>query len=815
MNTYQTTLIIVAVWAHFGKNSLGIEDGKNRFRHTPCKLLFSEIRVRGDGTDFIEIGKYCPSPGRKNGFLGLDGYYLLVLAGTNELRVIEEVNLDGKTMQKISADAVEIQAREDEIGSTTAVPNPSSSATLPSFLQPPAGRSLSDSLQADRSLRTSLVPAERLPRSLTPIRTVKRSPKEILKFNHMYAFVEFLQLTFHSDESVVFCLLHYKQSGSKSKNIKHFSKGDSLNEEKLRKINTKIKDILLIGGTPSKALLSSLTKIHVSLANPSPISTFALAENIPHSINKCDTTSSMFDTTMFQYSTPTPGNINACKANIETFKYPYSFAGQSITTHGQKIVVNALWALKNLKWDKIVSKQNPVQTVAILVNLNAKTIEKFQQNDIDGVMVTPAKKRPRIKPIVDNVDEEKRRLIYNTIASFYKLNQIPKFNQILEQFVAKVRLNEMLQAEALQLPQPTNLYHCSGNTFRQILKNLGYKYGKINTRDAVLFDPRIVSLRAKYLDIIRQNDALRTDSKLPVLYTDETWFDIHSRQSKGWVPKCARSVQEKLDFTFSKNKASRGPRIIILHIGGENGFLEGMAEVYPVTSASVKADYHENVHGENYYKWFQKLMNTLDGKGSHLIVIDNAPYHSVSTAPRLGSRKDVLLSYLIQQKAAGKNLPQLENLRRFELESLVKKLKSETPQYRVDALAREYGHKIVRLPPYNCDLNPIELVWADVKRKLREQNTDQNIQANVIRAKSVLQTYDAASWRSHIQHVKKLEETYWHGDLEFETALDNHPELEVLALEDDEIDGSDDESTLVETESTEQAGPSRKRLKFQ
>lgn len=35
-------------------------------------------------------------------------------------------------------------------------------------------------------------------------------------------------------------------------------------------------------------------------------------------------------------------------------------------------------------------------------------------------------------------------------------------------------------------------------------------------------------------------------------------------------------------------------------------------------------------------------------------------------------------------------------------------------------LAREYGCQIIFLPPYSPDLNPIEKVWANLKRYLRK-----------------------------------------------------------------------------------------------
>jgi len=33
------------------------------------------------------------------------------------------------------------------------------------------------------------------------------------------------------------------------------------------------------------------------------------------------------------------------------------------------------------------------------------------------------------------------------------------------------------------------------------------------------------------------------------------------------------------------------------------------------------------------------------------------------------------------------------------------------------------GHEVVRLPPYHCQYNPIELIWAQVKGEVAKNNT--------------------------------------------------------------------------------------------
>ena len=46
-----------------------------------------------------------------------------------------------------------------------------------------------------------------------------------------------------------------------------------------------------------------------------------------------------------------------------------------------------------------------------------------------------------------------------------------------------------------------------------------------------------------------------------------------------------------------------------------------------------------------------------------------------------------------------------------------------SPKYAVDEMAKAAGHEVVRLRPYHCELNPIELARSQVKRFIKEKNT--------------------------------------------------------------------------------------------
>lgn len=56
-----------------------------------------------------------------------------------------------------------------------------------------------------------------------------------------------------------------------------------------------------------------------------------------------------------------------------------------------------------------------------------------------------------------------------------------------------------------------------------------------------------------------------------------------------------------------------------------------------------------------------------------------------------------------------------------ELLAIVRFLKPTKKSYVIDNLAKDAGHTILRLPPYHCEFNPIELAWAMVKGYVKRE----------------------------------------------------------------------------------------------
>lgn len=71
------------------------------------------------------------------------------------------------------------------------------------------------------------------------------------------------------------------------------------------------------------------------------------------------------------------------------------------------------------------------------------------------------------------------------------------------------------------------------------------------------------------------------------------------------------------------------------------------------------------------------------------------------------------------------------------------------------------GITVLRLPPYYCELNPIEFVWAQVKRRLAKTNTNptKNNATELIRC--VIEEIQPAEWKKYVEHVEsKVESKY-------------------------------------------------------
>ena len=68
-----------------------------------------------------------------------------------------------------------------------------------------------------------------------------------------------------------------------------------------------------------------------------------------------------------------------------------------------------------------------------------------------------------------------------------------------------------------------------------------------------------------------------------------------------------------------------------------------------------------------------------------------------------------------------------------------------------------HGHEILRLPPYHCELNPIELAWAAEKNYVAGENKDISLDSVAKLFRKKREELPEDFWRKCVEHVKKIE----------------------------------------------------------
>lgn len=87
--------------------------------------------------------------------------------------------------------------------------------------------------------------------------------------------------------------------------------------------------------------------------------------------------------------------------------------------------------------------------------------------------------------------------------------------------------------------------------------------------------------------------------------------------------------------------------------------------------------------------------------------------------------------------------------------------KKFSKKFKIDILASECGHTILRLPPYHCIFNPIEMIWGQLKQRIRRGNTGGKFSNEMllkIRHEAEITSVDA--WRNSVRHVLDIENRY-------------------------------------------------------
>lgn len=363
--------------------------------------------------------------------------------------------------------------------------------------------------------------------------------------------------------------------------------------------------------------------------------------------------------------------------------------------------------------------------------------------------MTPKKNIKRKNPVtdLDQFDEcVVRRLVYD----FY----------ITEKRLPTAKLLQIALKEKID-------FTGSVSSVIKILKKLGFKWKRAqNNRRLLIEKSEIREKRISYLQTIKK---YRSENR-PIVYMNESYVCTSHFANKVWSDVTSNGVHTPI---------SKGERLIIVHAGGENGFVPNALAMW---KAGIKSgDYHDNMNNTNYINWVKnQLLPNLQEKT--VLVIDNANYHNkqIDKAPTSNSRKDEMIKWLTE-----KNIPFEDAMLKPQLYKIILENKTRFVQYVLDELLMGKGHTVLRLPPYHPDLNPIEMIWADVKNYVATHNTTFKLPDIKKLCEEKFSMIGQDQWKLKCDHVQNAEKEY----AAREPAIDDVTESFIINV------GSDSESS--------------------
>ena len=322
-------------------------------------------------------------------------------------------------------------------------------------------------------------------------------------------------------------------------------------------------------------------------------------------------------------------------------------------------------------------------------------------------------------------------------------------------------------------------------------------------------DPGNVQRRAWYLKFFFEY----AQQGRAFIFMDESWLNKNMVPSHCWTDgTCDCEL---------KVPSGKGEHWILIGAGSKDGWVDASVKMWKGHVQSE--DYHSEMNGEVFQHWLHEHLLPYISPNS-CIVINRAPYHTMLTedtkAATASMKRAQLIDWLVAHFAKDHN-GILMTKDRFLTEEMIvigpsgrpRKNKGWTKQT-LYALAKELTPKprylvqdwidaangtdirLLILPVAHPMLNPIELMWGQIKRYVRENNREFTMSHIKQPAEDKIRQQDAASWGASYRHTWKYATQQWQAD---EMLLEDS---EDTSEDEDEDDAGHDTGSSSDGEAT-------------
>ncbi|XP_051158574.1 uncharacterized protein LOC127279959 [Leptopilina boulardi] len=374
--------------------------------------------------------------------------------------------------------------------------------------------------------------------------------------------------------------------------------------------------------------------------------------------------------------------------------------------------------------------------------------EEYEQS---GTVISPNRTKSRPK-IIQKLDELQKTLIRRKVHAFYVNKELPTLD----------KLKAVLDDEE-EFPKLCR------SSIHSVLKELKFTYQKRKRNSVLLERNDLVLWPREYLEKIRKY----CEEGKTIYFLDETWINVGDVSSRAWYDETIVSGRQAFLrglTTGPPNPTGKGKRIIVLHIGSDKGFVEEGLLFFESKKNSM--DFHDEMNGENFKEWFENIITKLED--DCVIVMDNAPYHSVKVEKvPISTWKKVDIQNWLKEKGLNYD----ETMIKAQLLNIVKGVKKQYNSYVIDEIAKKNNKIILRLPPYHCELNPIEMVWSMVKGYVKSNNFTFKLEDVKKLLLEGINRVTSENWQSCVRHVIREEEKFWNIDHRIDELVDRIPAI--------------------------------------
>ena len=292
-------------------------------------------------------------------------------------------------------------------------------------------------------------------------------------------------------------------------------------------------------------------------------------------------------------------------------------------------------------------------------------------------------------------------------------------------------------------------------TLARTLNRWGFEFGKGTRSQHLKEKDHVIAARHRYLREKRGNRSKgsNTATLRPEVYLDESYVNKNHSNDFIWY--------YGEDGPWVKKPTGKGERLIILNAISHSGWIPGAKLVFKSTKKT--GDYHGQMNWDLFKKWFTEMLIPNIPKHS-IIIMDNAPYHNIlseHSPPTLRSSKKKIKNWLEQNKIYCR-----DDCLKPELIEILAKL-APAPIYAIDEIAAAHGHKVLRTPPYQPELQPIETCWGVVKNYMA-RHCDFTMK-NLIKQLAIgFGAVSAKTCEKIITKVREIEDEFWVSDIKMD-----------------------------------------------